>query len=153
MDRQTILVVEDNRMNRELAVDLLEAAGYPVLQAEDGMGLLERVRRERPNLILMDLQLPEVDGFTLVRQLKADPAVQEIPVLAVTAYARSEDRTRALAAGCDGYLAKPLTPRMLREAVRRLLPPDENAGEDERPSGAQAFLRGGQEGVWASAFS
>ena len=75
-----ILVVEDDPLSRELVADLLEAAGYTVLQAEDGVGLVERVKRERPALILLDLQLPGVDGFTLARQLKADPEPRAIPL-------------------------------------------------------------------------
>ena len=92
MAHQTILVVEDNPLNRELVVDLLEGAGYTVLQADEGVGLLERVKAGQPGLILLDLQLPGLDGVTLARQLKADPATREIPVLAMTAYARLEDQ-------------------------------------------------------------
>jgi CheY-like chemotaxis protein len=125
MRSKTILVVEDNRLNRELAVDLLEVAGYAVLQAEDGNGLLERVQREQPHLIMLDLQLPGVDGFTLLRQLKADPGLGRVPVLVVSAYARREDQERAMAAGCDGYLTKPLTPRKVREALRQFFPSHE----------------------------
>ena len=77
--RTKILVVEDNPLNRELVVDVLEAAGYTVLQAEDGVGILERVKQEQPHLILLDLQLPGMDGFTIARQLAADPATRRIP--------------------------------------------------------------------------
>ena len=119
--REKILVVEDNQLNRELIVDLLEAAGYAVLQADDGLGFLERVKRERPALVLLDIQLPGVDGFTLVRQLKADAETRGIPVIVTTAYARAESRAQALAAGCDGYLPKPLDTQELVQAVARLL--------------------------------
>lgn len=121
MAHQTILVVEDNPLNRELVVDLLEGAGYTVLQADEGVGLLERVKAGQPGLILLDLQLPGLDGVTLARQLKADPATREIPVVAMTAYARLEDQERAMAAGCDGYLCKPLdTQGFLRTVARHL---------------------------------
>jgi len=121
MAHRTILVVEDNPLNRELVVDLLEGAGYTVLQADEGVGLLERVRAGQPGLILLDLQLPGEDGVTLARQLKADPATREIPVLAMTAYARVEDQERAMEAGCDGYLRKPLDTRALLQTVARHL--------------------------------
>jgi CheY-like chemotaxis protein len=121
MAHQTILVVEDNPLNRELVVDLLEGAGYTVLQADEGVGLLERVKAAQPGLILLDLQLPGLDGVTLARQLKADRATREIPVLAMTAYARLEDQERAMEAGCDGYLRKPLDTQGFLQAVARHL--------------------------------
>jgi len=121
MAHRTILVVEDNPLNRELVVDLLEGAGYTVLQAEGGVGLLERVKAAQPGLILLDLQLPGLDGVTLARQLKADRATREIPVLAMTAYARLEDQERAMEAGCDGYLRKPLDTQGFLQAVARHL--------------------------------
>ncbi len=117
----TVLVVEDHPLNRELVVDLLEAAGYTVRQAADGRGLLARVQTERPGLILLDLQLPGVDGFTLARQLTADPATRHIPLLAMSAYARPEEEAQAMAAGCAGFLAKPLNTRALVQTVSRLL--------------------------------
>ena len=121
MAHPTVLVVEDNPLNRELVVDLLEGAGYTVLQAEGGVGLLERVKAAQPGLILLDLQLPGLDGVTLARQLKADPATWEIPVLAMTAYARLEDQERAMEAGCDGYLRKPLDTQGFLQTVARHL--------------------------------
>jgi len=121
MAHQTVLVVEDNPLNRELVVDLLEGTGYTVLQAEGGVGLLERVKAAQPGLILLDLQLPGLDGVTLARQLKTDPATREIPVLAMTAYARLEDQERAMAAGCDGYLRKPIDTQALLQTVARHL--------------------------------
>jgi len=121
MPPKTILIVEDDPFSRELVTDLLTVTGYRVLEAADGRGLLERVKQERPDLILLDLQLPGVDGFTLARRLKADPETRAIPVLALTAYAQSEDRIRALQAGCDGYLPKPLNTQGLVQTVARLL--------------------------------
>ena len=119
--RKRILVVEDNRLNRELVVDLLEAEGYTVLEAEDGTGLMERVKAEQPELILLDLQLPAVDGLTLALQLKADPVTGGIPVLVTTAYAQVGNRERVLAAGCSGFVAKPLDVRAFVQIVGRLL--------------------------------
>ena len=121
MVHKTILVVEDHQVSRDLVVELLTAAGYIVLEAEDGLGLIERVKRERPNLILMDLQLPRIDGFTLIRQLKADAETREIPVLAVTAYTQPEQKASALDAGCAYYLTKPLDTQAVLSVVARFL--------------------------------
>lgn len=121
MTQATILVVEDHEVSRELAVALLTAAGYTALEAEDGRGLLERVRRERPDLILMDLQLPHIDGLTLTRQLKADTETRQIPVLVVTAYTQPEQEMKALEAGCVGFLTKPLDAQTLLKTVACLL--------------------------------
>jgi len=116
-----ILVVDDHPLGRRLVVDLLAAEGYTVLQAEDGVGLLERVKRERPDLILLDLHLPEIDGLTLARHLKGDPEAQSIPLLAITAYAQPEDRAKALAAGFADYLTKPLDTERFIQTVGRVL--------------------------------
>lgn len=121
MVHKTILVVEDHQVSRDLVVELLTAAGYIVLEAEDGLGLIERVKRERPNLILMDLQLPRIDGFTLIRQLKADAETREIPILAVTAYTQPEQKASALDAGCACYLTKPLDTQAVLSVVARFL--------------------------------
>ena len=121
MAHKTILIVEDNQVSRELVADLLAASGYIVLEAEDGLGLLERVKRERPNLILMDLQLPHIDGLTLTRQLKADAETREIPVLVATAYTQPEQKARAIEAGCAGYLTKPLDIKAVLSTIARFL--------------------------------
>jgi CheY-like chemotaxis protein len=115
------MIVEDNQAHRELAGTLLTAVGYTVLEAEDGRDLLERVKRERPNLILMDLQLPYIDGLTLTRQLKADAETRAIPVLAVTAYGYPELETQLLEAGCVGYLAKPFRAQTFLRTIASLL--------------------------------
>lgn len=117
----TILVVEDDPLGRELVVEILGAAGYTVLEAEDGRGLLERVKRERPDLILLDLQLPGIDGFTLIQGLRADPATEQIPILVMSAYARPAVQAQALAAGCSGFIAKPFDTRELLCTVARVL--------------------------------
>lgn len=121
MTQTVILIVEDDPPGRELAQEILDVAGYTVLSAEDGRGLLERVKLERPDLILMDLQLPGVDGLTLVRQLKADDETRQIPVVMTTAYAQPEPHAKALEAGCAAYLTKPLDPPVLLQTVANLL--------------------------------
>lgn len=122
MAREKIFVVEDHPINRELVVCTLEAAGYTVLTAEDGQGLLERVKDERPALIIMDLQLPYVDGFTLIRELKADAETRTIPILVTSAFSRPEDRIRALDVGGRDFLTKPLDLPHFLEIVARYLP-------------------------------
>lgn len=121
ISNKTVLVVDDHPLSRELVGDLLEAAGYTVLQAEDGLGLLERVRSEQPDLILMDLQLPGVDGFTLARQLKTDAETREIPILAMSAHASPERRAQVLAAGFAEFLTKPLDTQAVLKTVARFL--------------------------------
>ena len=118
-----ILVVDDNPVNSKLAGLLLAAAGYGVLTAEDAGAALTQILAQRPDLILMDLQLPGVDGLTLTRRLKADPQLRDIPIIALTALAKQEDEQQALAAGCDGYIAKPIDTRGFTQQVARFLPP------------------------------
>jgi len=103
-----ILVIEDNLDNLELVSFLLERGGFQIIQATDGRSGLEMARRERPDLILMDLTIPEIDGWHLARQLKQDPATADIPLLAMTAHILPGDRKKAMDSGCDGYLSKPL---------------------------------------------
>ena len=103
-----VLIVEDNPVNMELAVMLLESAGHSVLRAEDAETGLALARAKRPDLILMDIQLPGMDGLTATRMLKDDPATCAIPIIALTALAMIGDEARILAAGCDDYIAKPL---------------------------------------------
>jgi two-component system cell cycle response regulator DivK len=117
--QKRILVVEDDLDNRWILVRLLQAAGYEAIEAEDGEQAIEKARSERPNLILMDLALPGVDGWEATRRLKADPDLRHIPVLALTAFAMHGDEERALAAGCDGYITKPVRSAMIRDMVRR----------------------------------
>jgi two-component system cell cycle response regulator DivK len=104
----TILVVEDNPTNMTLAVFLLQSAGYSVLRATDAEAGLTLARAERPNLILMDIQLPGMDGLEATLLLKQDDATRAIPVIALTALAMKGDEERIRAAGCDGYIAKPM---------------------------------------------
>ncbi len=117
-----ILVVEDQEDNRRILRDLLTNAGYEMLEAvtgEDGVTLAET---HRPDLILMDIQLPGLDGYEATRRIKANPALRAIPIIAVTSYALSGDDSKAREAGCDAYVAKPFSPRALLAKIREYLP-------------------------------
>ncbi len=116
-----ILIIDDNATNLKLARVLLTAEGYSVRTATDAEEALEILKDFRPRLILMDIQLPGMDGLVLTRRLKADPAMQDITIIALTAYAMKGDDERALAAGCSGYISKPIdTRRFAGEIVRYL---------------------------------
>lgn len=117
-----VLVVEDNEDNRRILRDLLTSAGYSLVYAEDGEQALIVAARERPDLILMDIQLPLLDGYETTRRLKKNPGLCHIPVIAVTSYALSGDDVKAKAAGCDAYVTKPFSPRQLLQEVRKFLP-------------------------------
>jgi CheY-like chemotaxis protein len=117
MNSAPILIVDDNPVNLKLVRVLLMAEGYDVRTAVDAEEALEIVETWRPHLILMDIQLPGMDGLALTRRLKSDPATREIVVLALTAYAMKGDEERALAAGCDGYLSKPIDTRALSDII------------------------------------
>ena len=104
----TVLVIEDNAANLTLATFLLESVGHTVLAARDAEAGLTLARDKQPNLILMDIQLPGMDGLEATAMLKRDPATRAIPVIALTAFAMKGDEERILAAGCDGYIAKPM---------------------------------------------
>ena len=117
-----VLIVEDNAANMTLAMFLLQSAGHTVLTATDAEAGLTLAREEQPNLILMDIQLPDMDGLEATRLLKRDDATRGIPVIALTALAMKGDEERILAAGCDGYIAKPLRYQEFLEHVRARLP-------------------------------
>jgi two-component system, cell cycle response regulator DivK len=116
-----ILIVEDTEDNRQILRDLLTAAGYDLLEAVDGEQGVARAKAEKPDLILMDIQLPQIDGYEATRRIKADPALRHIPIIAVTSYALSGDEEKTRTAGCDAYIAKPFSPRQLLAKVRELL--------------------------------
>lgn len=116
-----ILVVEDHEENRRIMRDLLTHAGYEMLEALTGEDGVAAAGRERPDLILMDIQLPGLDGYEATRRIKGDPALRHIPIIAVTSYALSGDDLKALAAGCDAYVTKPFSPRALLGKVREYL--------------------------------
>ena len=117
----TVLIVEDSLDNRIIYRTILEHSGFIVIEAEDGATGVRLARERRPDMVLMDISIPVIDGYEATRILKADPATASIPVLALTAHAMAEDRIRAAEAGCDGYLAKPAEPKEVVSEVRRLL--------------------------------
>ena len=119
-----ILVVEDDADNRRIVVKVLTVEGYEVLEATDGRSALAIARKEHPDLIIMDLAMPGLDGWQAATQLKSDPKVADIPIIALTAFAMRGDEERAREAGCDGYLSKPCRPQTIREVVRRYLRTD-----------------------------
>ena len=116
-----ILVIEDNPTNLELMAYLLDASGHTVLVAGDGEEGVEATRREGPDLLICDIQLPKMDGYTVARRLKGHPALRTIPLLAVTALAMVGDRDKVLAAGFDGYISKPITPETFVGQVEAFL--------------------------------
>ena len=115
--RHGILIVEDNALNLKLLVDLLEAHGYLTYSTGDGLEAINMARETRPDLILMDIQLPDVSGLEITRWLKEDERTKDIPVVAVTAFAMAGDERRARDSGCDGYIAKPI---MVSEFLRTI---------------------------------
>lgn len=116
-----ILIIEDQEDNRAILRDLLDAAGFSHVEAVNGLEGVKAAESERPDLILMDIQLPEIDGYEATRRIKADPALRSIPIIAVTSYALSGDEAKARAAGCDGYVTKPFSPRQLLAKIREYL--------------------------------
>jgi two-component system, cell cycle response regulator DivK len=121
MAGELILVVEDNEKNRKLVRDLLTVKGFTVLETDTGEEALRLARARLPALVLMDIQLPGIDGIETLRRLRADPATAAIPIVAVTASAMMHDRQKILAAGFDGYQAKPISLRPFLELVRQVL--------------------------------
>ena len=116
-----ILVVEDQEDNRQIIRDLLSATDYEIVEAESGEDALAAVAKQRPDLILMDIQLPGIDGYEVTRRIKADPEMLSIPIIAVTSYALSGEEQKARAAGCDEYVPKPYSPRQLLAKIRHYL--------------------------------
>lgn len=121
MARGPVLIVDDNRINLELAQAILENAGHEVRIAADADEALAAIAAERPGLILMDVQLPGIDGLALTRRLKSDPATRAVPIVALTAYAMKGDAEKAREAGCDGYISKPIEVRTLPKIVEGFL--------------------------------
>ena len=121
---KTILVVEDQEDNRQILRDLLASAGFRMIEAHDGQQAVTIARSQRPDLILMDIQLPLVDGYEATRSIKRDPELKHIPIIAVTSYALSGDETKALEAGCTGYIEKPINPDTFVGEIERFeVPP------------------------------
>ena len=117
-----ILVVEDQEDNRQIMRDLLTANDYEMTEAENGEEALAAVAKDRPDLILMDIQLPVMDGCEATRRIKANPSLSSIPIIAVTSYALSGDEEKARAAGCSDFVPKPFSPRHLLAKIRQYLP-------------------------------
>jgi two-component system, cell cycle response regulator DivK len=117
-----ILVIEDQEDNRQIIRDMLAVTDYKVTEAESGEAALAVVAVQRPDLILMDIQLPGIDGYETTRRIKADPALRSITIIAVTSYALSGEEQKARAAGCDEYVPKPYSPRQLLAKIRQYLP-------------------------------
>ncbi|MGQ0741949.1 MAG: response regulator [Alphaproteobacteria bacterium] len=118
---KTVLIVEDNELNMKLFHDLLEAHGYRILQTKDGLEALDLAREHRPDLILMDIQLPEVSGLEVTKWLKEDEALKSIPIVAVTAFAMKGDEEIIRQGGCEAYISKPISVTHFIETVRRFL--------------------------------
>lgn len=123
--KKRILLIEDNEQNRYLATFLLTKSGYEVVQAFDGPSGIELAARVRPDLILLDIQLPGMDGYAVARQLKSDPRLNGVPIVAVTSYAMVGDREECLAAGAEGYLEKPINPQTFVAELEYFLQPRE----------------------------
>lgn len=122
---QHILVVEDDAKNRKIMTDLLGHAGYRVETAGDGNDALAMIRSETPDLIFMDVQLPGIDGYAVTRSLRADPAFRKVPIIALTSFALSGEKQRALDAGCDAYMTKPIDIHEILDRAAAFLNPGE----------------------------
>lgn len=124
MTKQTVMVIEDNHLNRKLFGDLLQVHGYETVMLDTPLTAVETAVRYMPDLILMDIQLPEISGLDLLPMLRAEPAIAHIPVVAVTAFAMKGDEENILSRGCCAYLAKPISVATFISTVRRyILPP------------------------------
>ncbi len=118
---KTVLIVEDNELNMKLFHDLLDAHGYRTLQSREGMEALEIARNERPDLILMDIQLPEISGLEITKWIKEDDNLRHIPVIAVTAFAMKGDEEKIRDGGCEAYIAKPISVSLFLDTVKKFL--------------------------------
>ena len=118
---KTVLVVEDNELNMKLFHDLLEGIGYNIVETRNGLEAIELARKHRPDLILMDIQLPEISGLEVTKWLKEDDELAHIPVVAVTAFAMKGDEERIREGGCEAYISKPISVSHFLETIRRLL--------------------------------
>lgn len=123
--KKRILIVEDNDLNLKLFRDLLTAHGYDTIETKEGLEAIRLTKNEHPDLILMDIQLPEVSGLDVTRRLKSDKDIRQIPIIAVTAFAMKDDEEKILSAGCEAYISKPISIVPFLNTVRRFL------GEEE----------------------
>jgi two-component system cell cycle response regulator DivK len=119
---KVILVIEDQEDNRRIMRDLLTSKGYEVVEAVNGLEGVKTAESRRPDLILMDIQLPGIDGYEATRRIKANPEIRKIPIIVVTSYALSGDDVKAFEAGCDAYVAKPFSPRVLLAKIQEYVP-------------------------------
>ncbi len=120
--KKTVLVIEDNEQNIYLVTFILEKFGYEVIQARDGREGIEIAKQRSPDLILLDIQLPGMDGYEVARKLKDLREIQDTPIIAVTSYAMSGDREKALNAGCSGYITKPIDPDTFMDSIQQYVP-------------------------------
>ena len=118
---KTVMIVEDNELNMKLFRDLLVAHGYNTVQSRSGLEAMDLARAHKPDLILMDIQLPEISGLDVTRQLKADPELFKIPIVAVTAFAMKGDEERIRQGGCEAYISKPISVNRFMEVIRSFL--------------------------------
>lgn len=125
--KKRILIVEDNDLNLKLFRDLLTAHGYDTIETKEGLEAIHLTKSERPDLILMDIQLPEISGLDVTRRLKADARISAIPIIAVTAFAMKDDEEKILSAGCEAYISKPISIVPFLNTVRRFLGEEEVA--------------------------
>nr|QNO46543.1 chemotaxis protein CheY [Methanosarcinales archaeon ANME-2c ERB4] len=121
MERTKILVVDDNERNRYLVSFILEKNGFEVVTANDGLEGVETAREQRVNLIIMDIKMPKMDGYEATIRIKKLEGYQSVPIIALTSYAMAGDKKKAVAAGCDGYIAKPINPETFMDEIRRFL--------------------------------
>ncbi|MDC9700956.1 MAG: response regulator [Alphaproteobacteria bacterium] len=126
-----VLIVEDNSLNMRLFNDLLEAYGYETVQTRNGMEAMDLARKHKPDLILMDIQLPEISGLDVTRWLKSDAELKAIPVIAVTAFAMKGDEERIRKGGCEAYISKPISVSQFISTVKHFLEKCESFGEDD----------------------
>lgn len=128
-DRKRILIVEDNDLNLKLFRDLLSAHGYETLETKDGFEAVKLAQEFKPDLILMDIQLPEISGLDVTRNIKNDPALEHIPIVAVTAFAMKDDEEKILRAGCQAYMSKPISIAPFLHTIRKFLGETVPAGQ------------------------
>lgn len=131
---KTVLIVEDNELNMKLFHDLLEAHGVETIETADGKNVLELARENKPDLILMDIQLPEISGLDVTKMLKADEELKSIPVIAVTAFAMKGDEQKIREGGCEDYISKPISVGNFMDTINRYLEPAYDPDDNAQPS-------------------